>query len=104
MTSEYPSLPEQGKNLASFAFDIVKKALQSEALLVSDEIKENRMQICRECDHYDSEQIRCKECGCMLEYKTRFSLDSCPLKKWEESSDTWMNGKFDNLMKDLTDS
>jgi hypothetical protein len=102
MTSEYPSLPEQGKNLASFAFEIVKKALRSEALIVSEEVKENRMQICRECDRYDSEQIRCKECGCMLEYKTTFALDSCPLKKWDESNDAWMDGKFDNLLKDLT--
>jgi hypothetical protein len=102
MTSEYPSLPEQGKNLASFAFEIVKKAFSSEALLVSKEIKEKRMDICKQCDRYDPEQIRCKECGCLLEYKTDFALDSCPLKKWNESNDAWVNGKFDDLMKDLT--
>jgi len=36
---QYPSLPEQGKNLASFSFEILKKALRGEALTVSEEIK-----------------------------------------------------------------
>jgi len=40
-------------------------------------------------------------CGCMLEYKTNFALDSCPLEKWKESNDAWMNGKFDELVESL---
>lgn len=101
---QYPSLPEQGKNLASFAFEIVKKALQGESLLVSAEVKEQRMEICRGCDQYDPEQIRCINCGCMLEYKTGFALDSCPLGKWEESKDDWMNGKFDELLSSIEEN
>jgi hypothetical protein len=104
MTSEYPSLPEQGKNLASFAFDIVKRALYGQALTVSDEIKQNRLNICKTCDKYDEEPNRCKECGCMLEYKTGFALDSCPLGKWKESSEDWMNGKFDELLKNINEN
>ena len=98
---EYPSLPEQGKNLASFAFEIVKKALQGEALTVSAEVKQQRMEICKQCDRYDPEQLRCKECGCLLEYKTDFALDSCPLGKWSESKDDWVNGKFDKLLEGI---
>lgn len=98
---EYPSLTEQGKNLASFAFEIVKKAYQGQALRVSPEVKSKRLEICKQCESYDPEQIRCKECGCMLEWKTDFALDSCPLKKWEPSSEAWMNGKFDEILKDL---
>lgn len=104
MTSEYPSLPEQGKNLASFTFELIKKALSGESLTVSNEVKEQRMDICKNCEHYDAEQIRCKECGCMLEYKTGFALDSCPLNKWKESQDAWVNGKFDELVKDINEN
>ena len=27
---QYPSLPEQGKNLAKFSFDLIKNAIQTE--------------------------------------------------------------------------
>jgi hypothetical protein len=104
MSSEYPSLPQQGKNFASFAFEMVKKAMQSQALIVTEEVKESRLNICRSCDKYDPDQHRCKECGCLLEYKATFALDSCPLQKWTESNDAWMNGKFDELLEDLTKS
>ena len=65
--NHYPSLAEQGKNLASFSFEILKKALRGEALTVSPEVKNQRLEICRNCDEYDAEQIRCMNCGCMLE-------------------------------------
>ena len=98
---EYPSLPEQGKNLASFAFEIVKKALKGEALVVSAEIKEQRLQVCKSCDSYDSGQDRCIECGCIMDFKSGFALESCPLNKWKESDEAWMNGKFDELLESL---
>lgn len=99
--NEYPSLIQQGKNLAEFSFELIKNAIQTGALQVSDEVKNQRLEICRSCDKYDVEQIRCKECGCFLEPKTGFSLDSCPLGKWKESKTDWMNEKFNNLIEDM---
>ena len=101
MTSKYPSLPEQGKNFASFTFDLIKNALQTGALHVSDEVKNQRLEICRKCEKYDSEQVRCIECGCFLEHKTAFSIDSCPLEKWRESNNDWINEKFDTLIENM---
>ena len=99
---EYPSLPEQGKNLAKFTFDVIKKALQSdEGLIVSNEIKEERLAICRSCDYYDASQIRCKHCGCFLEQKAAFSIDSCPIDKWKESDTDWMNGNYEKFLESL---
>lgn len=95
---DYPSLLQQGKNLAEFSFELIKKALETGALQVSDEVKNQRLEICRKCEKYDSEQIRCTECGCFLEYKAGFSLDSCPLEKWGESKKDWMDGKFNTLI------
>ena len=100
--ASYPSLPDQGKNLAKFAFEVVKNAMQSEALFVSDEIKEERLTICRSCEYYDASQVRCKHCGCFLEHKARFSLDSCPIDKWNVSDTDWMNGNYDKLLESMS--
>ena len=103
MTEEhqYPSLSEQGRNLVKFSFDLVKNALQSGALMVSDEIKAQRLEICKSCEWYDdnNEQSKCKKCGCFVIPKVSFALDSCPVKKWTENEKTWMNEKFDEVMK-----
>lgn len=97
----YPSLFQQGKNLAEFSFEVVKHALMTGALQVSDEVQNQRMELCKSCDEYDETQIRCMKCGCFLESKTRFALDSCPLGKWTESNKDWMNGKFDDMIGDM---
>ena len=47
---QYPSFLEQGKNLADFSFDLIKKALKSEALFVSPKVQEERMSVCRSCE------------------------------------------------------
>jgi hypothetical protein len=99
--TDYPSLPEQGKNLAKFAFEVVKNAMQSEALFVSDEVRESRLEMCRSCEYYDDSQIRCRHCGCFLEHKARFALDSCPIDKWVESDTDWMNGKYDEVLESM---
>jgi len=102
MTEEhqYPSLSEQGKNLVKFSFDLIKNALQSGALMVSTEIKTQRLEICKSCEWYDdnNEQSKCKKCGCFVIPKVSFALDSCPENKWKESQDGW-NERFDEIMK-----
>ena len=99
---QYPSIPQQGKNLAKFVWDVMKESLFNEnTLLVSDEIYNERVEICKQCESYDEERNKCIECGCFLKQKARFALDSCPLKKWNANSDTFINGKFEELMKDL---
>jgi hypothetical protein len=96
--SEYPSLPEQGKNLAKFTFEVVKQALSSNALFVSPEVKQQRLDICKSCEYYDASQVRCKHCGCFLDHKANFALDSCPIDKWSVSDSDWLNGEFDKVV------
>jgi hypothetical protein len=99
---QYPSVPQQGKNLAEFAWNVIKQSLrEGTPLQVSDEIYQQRLEICKNCEWYDEEQIRCKNCGCWLENKARWGMDSCPIGKWAESNDTWIKEKFDELVKDL---
>ena len=95
--SEYPSLPEMGSNLAKFAFELLQKSMKGDVLWVSDEIANERLNICKGCEYYDPNQNRCLHCGCFLEHKVKWSLDSCPINKWACSDDAWMNGKFEEV-------
>jgi len=101
MTEEqsYPSLPDQAKNLAKFSFQVVQSALGNTPILVSSEVKEKRLEICRSCEYYDEKQIRCRQCGCFLEHKAQFALDSCPLDKWKTSDSKMTTEDYSNLIQ-----
>jgi len=97
---QYPSLTEQGKNLAKFSFDLIKNALQSGSLMVSEEIKTQRLEICKSCEWYDdnNEHSKCKKCGCFVLPKVAFAIDSCPENKWGQNQEIW-DQNFDEVMK-----
>ena len=83
MENEYPSLSQQGKNLATFALHVARKAFYegTASIAVSEGIQRARLSTCRECPSYDDIQHRCKECGYEFEIRQRFSddpLTDCP--------------------------
>ena len=85
MKEEFPSLPEQGKNLANFTFEVVKNVIDitpSTPTFVSEEEQEKRMDICRRCEYYSMRQNRCRQCGCYLSHKVKFGVSKCPVDKW----------------------
>lgn len=94
----YPSIPEQGKNLAKFIFDVIKTTWNGDHLTVSDEVYEERLDVCRSCEWYDESQNRCRHCGCFLREKARYAIDSCPIKKWGMSEKEWVESKFDHIL------
>lgn len=49
---------------------------------VPTEVKEERMNICRSCEHLVSFD-RCKLCGCFMQYKTMIPGVRCPINKWK---------------------
>lgn len=100
--SEYPSLPEQAKNLAQFGWDMLQHVYknQNATLFVSDEVYNERTKICSECDHFDPEQNRCKECGCFIPAKAKMILDGCPLSKWTEDKDSW-DKQFESIIQEI---
>jgi len=81
---QFPSLSEQGKNLAKFTFEIVKDVVvaQDPQIYASDQVKKERLDICKKCEYYNARQERCRHCGCWLEHKTKFKVASCPIDKW----------------------
>lgn len=97
--TQYPSLPEQGANLSKFVFEILRKSMKGDALMVSEEIASQRLEVCKTCEYYDAEQNRCRHCGCLLEHKVKWALDGCPIEKWTVSDQDWTESKFDELVQ-----
>ena len=84
---QFPSIKEQGKNLAKFTIQVVKDSVVDIGsgpanIFSSDELKEERMNICKKCEYYSARQIRCKQCGCWLVQKVKFTSSTCPIEKW----------------------
>jgi len=77
-----PSLPEKAANLSKTAYDIVKGFVFDGTLLVPDEVKKARIDICRDCNRFYPERHFSKECGCFLVNKVKFSAAHCPLNLW----------------------
>lgn len=51
-------------------------------VFVTQEVADERMQICLECPEREPDLNQCKRCSCFLALKTELATESCPLKKW----------------------
>ena len=67
--SDEPSNIEKAKNFSKTAYDIIKGFVSKGYLLVPEEVKNARIDICREC-------------GCFLVNKVKFTASRCPLNYW----------------------
>lgn len=59
-------------------WDLFNKNIQK----VENEIAEERLNICKECPEFIKLTSQCKECGCIMNLKTKLPNASCPLNKW----------------------
>ena len=48
---------------------------------IVENYKEERLNICKTCDQYNSFGM-CKMCGCIMVVTVRFPHYKCPLNKW----------------------
>jgi hypothetical protein len=60
-------------------WDLLNKNLEK----VGSEVSEQRLAICKECPEFIKLTSQCKECGCIMNLKTKLPNASCPLKKWD---------------------
>jgi hypothetical protein len=99
---DYPSLLEQGKNLAKFSWDLIShiQKNQDKFLFVSDETYKERIMTCKGCDKYDEFESKCKQCGCFVPVKAKVILDSCPLGKWTADNNSWEE-KFKDIVWEM---
>jgi hypothetical protein len=83
--TKYPSIAQQAKNLTEATGKILGRSLSGDDVLVSNDVHQSRIEICKRCDKYDQYQKRCYECGCFIDVKARFVIEQCPLDKWNET-------------------
>lgn len=60
-------------------WDVFNKNIEK----VSEIIKKDRIEICKQCPSFIKITGQCKECGCFMEAKTRLPDAYCPLLKWD---------------------
>ena len=53
----------------------------------SNEIRKERLDICRQCDDYFKPTGTCKKCGCFMRVKTTLSFTECPIGKWKSTKE-----------------
>jgi hypothetical protein len=46
------------------------------------ELKEERLNICRGCEFFNSRLEKCKKCGCFMKLKVSLKNAKCPIGKW----------------------
>lgn len=80
---ELPPLKEMAKGFLGTAKDVLLGAFQGEDVLVTEEVYNARMNICKGCEFFRHSDNRCSQCGCFMEAKTRFKSTHCPIHKWE---------------------
>lgn len=53
--------------------------------VAANDIAEQRLDICRQCEYYHGETYRCTVCGCVMPLKTKVAKAKCPLEqpKWD---------------------
>ena len=63
-------------------------------------ISEDRLKICRTCEHFIAHSAKCSKCGCFMEYKSLLPYVECPIGKWKiiniDESDTQENIEWKN--------
>lgn len=62
------------KNLSKY-LAVIKKQDK-----VSDEVYEQRLNVCRECERLI--EATCDACGCYVEFRAAVKTGRCPYKKW----------------------
>jgi hypothetical protein len=53
--------------------------------LVVKKIAQERYDICKSCDRFNTVTYQCKECMCFMKLKVKLKNSHCPLNKW-----TWV--------------
>lgn len=59
-------------------WDLFNKNIQK----VGEDLRQERMEICKSCKFFVSLTQQCTKCGCIMPAKTTLPNASCPIHKW----------------------
>ena len=54
---------------------------------VTNEIRKERLDICKKCLHFFKPTGNCKKCGCFMRVKTSLSFTECPIGLWQSTKE-----------------
>jgi Family of unknown function (DUF6171) len=52
-------------------------------IMVSDDIRDNRLATCNSCPYRIESVNLCSKCGCFIPAKTKLAGAGCPIGKWQ---------------------
>lgn len=82
MSDKKKTISELAKSFLASATEFAKSGFQ----LTSVEVLEERLNICHECEHFESKGYggtgKCNKCGCSIQGKLRMASSYCPVHKW----------------------
>ncbi len=78
----YPSNYKMLKNLLLEAHKTVNQGLCGDRVIASRSTVKERLEICSNCDKFDTETKRCTVCGCFMMVKANLEASTCPDEKW----------------------
>ena len=79
------------KNIFTFLstlFNTFNKLIAGKEFAANFKDIENRLQICRACEHRRGDALKnmkCKICECKVRYKVRLASSRCPEGKWNST-------------------
>jgi hypothetical protein len=77
------TLVEKGVKFISASTRFVMSGFQE----VPENVQQERLSICKECPFFSGgENPECEKCGCLLNLKTKWATEKCPIDKWLEYS------------------
>ena len=80
--TDFPSLPEQTKNIAKLLTDTIRDAIENHTIFTTEFEKKRRYDLCQACEFFHRDSKRCTKCGCFMEHKTGLTAAECPVNKW----------------------
>lgn len=75
---DYQHLADQLRGMVNLAQSTIK----SKKPIQTDEIYNERMDICKECEFLEKNYKRCMKCGCFMSVKAKLTEAKCPVNKW----------------------
>lgn len=81
-SNKMPSLPAMAGNLTKSIANNVKSVMSGNSLKTTTEDANRRLNICKGCEFFNSQQERCGKCGCFMAVKTYMKAERCPVGKW----------------------
>lgn len=52
---------------------------------VSEQTKQERLNICKTCTEFTVSMRTCKQCGCYMPAKAMFAESNCPINLWDKA-------------------